>query len=217
MSATPSPTHTERADELILPLTDPADLFNAPPVNPLAGSPVNALGISGVEYLLGLRQGSRTRRIPHLVIQLPAATAATTSAERIATALHHHVACRIERERAELRDTYRYGWKIAGLAIVMLGLCLTLVELLASDLAAGMRPLTRRTFESGFEILGWVLLWHPIDVLAFTPLEIRARIARLASLAAMTVTVRGSGMSDDLRRAGAILSRDAWPRPSSDA
>ena len=53
-----------------------------------------------------------------------------------------------------------------------------------------MRPLLRKTLEYGFEIMGWVLLWHPIDVLVFTPLDIRYRIHALQTLASVNVVIR---------------------------
>jgi len=79
---------------------------------------------------------------------------------------------------------------VAGLAFVLLAICLALASLFASELTEGMRPLVRTTFEYGFEIIGWVILWHPVDVLVFSPMAIRARIAALRTLAAVEVTVR---------------------------
>jgi hypothetical protein len=52
-----------------------------------------------------------------------------------------------------------------------------------------LSPLIRKTLEYGFEIIGWVVLWHPIDVLVFSPVAIRARITALRSLESMPVEV----------------------------
>jgi hypothetical protein len=101
------------------------------------------------------------------------------------------VECRTEHERRELRRTYRTGWRVAVVALALLSVCIGLSQLFASDVASGMRPITRTTFEYGFEIIGWVLLWSPIELLVFTPLAIHARIAALERLAAMTVVIRG--------------------------
>ena len=53
-----------------------------------------------------------------------------------------------------------------------------------------MRPIFRKTFEYGFEIIGWVVLWHPIDVLGFTPLAVLARMTALRALASKDVVIR---------------------------
>jgi hypothetical protein len=55
---------------------------------------------------------------------------------------------------------------------------------------AWMRPLFRHTLEYGFEILGWVMLWHPIDILGFNVLQIHIRIAPLKTLASIPVEIR---------------------------
>lgn len=53
-----------------------------------------------------------------------------------------------------------------------------------------MRPLIRTTLEAGFEIIGWVIFWHPIQVLVFAPVSIRVRLAALRTLAALNVVIR---------------------------
>ena len=177
--------------ELVLSLGDFGHLFNAPPANPLSRSPSEVLGMSGVDYVLSLLQtSSRHRLAPRLVIALPRQRASAAAADDAGRAIRRYVECRIEHERRELGNTYRYGWKVLGLALLLLSVCIGLAQLSASDLTQGMRPLTRTTFEYGFEIIGWVLLWHPIEVLAFTPLAIHARIAALQRLDGMTVVTR---------------------------
>jgi hypothetical protein len=176
------------AGELVLPLTEIAQLFNAPQIEPLSRSPPEVLGISGVDYLLSLLHLDKKRqRARKLSIQLPPGKTTAALGEQTTRALHRLAERRIEQQRRELRDTYHYGWKAAGIAVVILATCLALSSLFTSDLTEGMRPLIRKTFEYGFEIVGWVILWHPIDVLVFAPLAIRSRIASLQTLAAVEV------------------------------
>jgi len=86
------------------------------------------------------------------------------------------------------------GLKVAVFALVMLTICLALSSLFTSDLTEGMRPLVRTTFEYGFEIIGWVILWHPIDVLVFSPVAIRARLAALQTLATVDIVILAEPM-----------------------
>ena len=176
---------------LSLELNDPAHLFNAPRIAPLSPGPLEGLGISGFEHLLNqLHLDRELQREGMLTLVMPAAMAAEANPEQITTALRRHAQWRIEREQREMRNTYRYGWKVSVFAIVMLALCITLSSLFASEVTAGMWPLLRRTLEYGFEIIGWVILWHPIDVLVFAPVSIRARTAALQALARMEVVIR---------------------------
>jgi hypothetical protein len=146
------------------------------------------LGVSGVDYLLNLLHMDKQRqRARKLSILPPPAKATPALAEQTTGALHRLADWRLEQQRRELRDTYRYGWKAAGIAVVILAICLSLSSLFTSNLTEGIRPLLRKTFEYGFEIVGWVILWHPIDVLVFAPLAMRSRIAALKTLAAVEV------------------------------
>ena len=191
MGDIPASSRKTEMGALVLTLTDVAQLFNSPRIDPLSRSPAEVLGCSGVEYLLELLyQDKERQRARTLVLLLPPDKALPNLAERTTRALRRHVEFRLEQQHRELRNTYNYGWKVAGVALLVLAICLALSSLFGSEITEGMRPLIRKTFEYGFEIIGWVVLWHPIDVLGFTPLTIRARIAALRALAGMDVVVR---------------------------
>ena len=182
---------TADSGELALPLTEIGHLFNAPRIDPLSHSPAEVLGVSGVDYLLTLLHMNKKRqRARTLSLLLPPEKASAALAEQTTRALHRLAEWRIVQQRQELRNTYRYGWKVFGVAMVILMICLAFSSLFTSDLTEWMRPLTRTTFEYGFEIIGWVMLWHPIEVLGFTPLAIRSRIAALQTLAAVDVVIQ---------------------------
>jgi hypothetical protein len=182
-------------DELTLVLTDAAHLFVAPPAQPLSPSAPEALGVAGVDYLLGrLRTDPAAQRARTLTLIVPPDKASGVDATRLALALHRQAEFRLDEQRRELRHTYRHGLKVAGIAVVLLAACIAVSSLFASDLTAGMRPLIRKTFEYGFEIVGWVMLWNPVDVLVFSPLAIRAQIRALNTLANVQLVVRPSAL-----------------------
>jgi hypothetical protein len=130
------------------------------------------------------------QRMRKLVLLLPPEKAVPGLAEKTARGLRRHAELRIEGERRALRKTYRHGWRVAGMALLLLAICIALSSFFASSATEGMRPHLRTTLEYSFEIVGWVILWHPIDVLVFNPLAIRARIAALQSLASVEVAVQ---------------------------
>ena len=190
MNQTSPTAPTTEAAPLTLSLNDIAHLFNAPRVDPFSPGVLEGLGVSGVEHLLNLLHMDRARqRARSLTLRLPAEKAAALAAEQITVALRRYARLRMEREQHELRNTYRYGWRVAGFAILMLAVCLGLSSLFGSDLTQWLNPLVRKTFEYGFEIIGWVILWHPIDVLVFSPVSIRARLRALQTLATVEVAV----------------------------
>jgi hypothetical protein len=177
--------------ELVLPLTEIAHLFNAPKIDPLSHSPTELLGLSGVDYLLDLLQQDTTKQRAHtLVLLLAPGNLFGAQAEQTGHALHRLAEARIEWARRDLSNTCRHGWKVAGIALVLLAICIALSSIFTSDVTKWMRPLPRSIFERGFEIIGWVMLWHPIEVLGFTPLAARARIGALRTLAGINVVTR---------------------------
>jgi hypothetical protein len=177
--------------DLVLPLTDVSHLFNAPRVDPLSRSPAEVLGTSGVDYLFSLLHMNWKRaRSRRLVVLLPPEKVTAASAAQATRGLHRVMAYRIERELLELRSLHRHGWKVTGIAVLLLAACLGISSLFRSDVTSGLGPLLRQTLESGFEIVGWVLLWRPIELLGYVPVGIRFRIATLRAIRSMDVEIR---------------------------
>jgi hypothetical protein len=176
--------------ELVLPLADVAHLFSVPPADPLAASPTQVLSTSGVDYLLGVLRAEPPRRPRTLALLLPADETTPELTERTTRALRRHAELRIEVEKRELRALFWSGWRVAALAILLLAICLGLSSIFTSPLTESMGPLLRKTFEYGFEITGWVILWHPIDLLVFAPMAYRSRIRALRKLGSCEVVIR---------------------------
>jgi hypothetical protein len=103
------------APEFQLSLNDNSDLFNAPRVDPFSLGPLEGSGVSGVDHLLSLLHMDKTlQRASLLTLVLPAEKAATCTAESVTGALRRHVQLRMEREQREMRNSYCYGWRVAG-------------------------------------------------------------------------------------------------------
>ena len=164
-------------------------MFNAPPVDPLSAGLPERLGVSGAEYLL--QQLEMKRVVPLKAVQLvvPQTMFSESLANEMELALRRYAECRITHQQMLMRDNRRHGWRLTGSAIVLLAFCLALSNLFASSWTEGLRPLIRKTFEYGFEIVGWVMLWYPIEVLVFQPIAIRNRIAALQRLLELIVVV----------------------------
>lgn len=179
------------APELELVLNDIMDLFNAPPVDPFSRGPLEGCGVSGVDHLLSYLYIDKTlQRAARLTLTLPTDKAGACTAAAVTDALRRHVQLKVEREERDMRSSIRYGRRVAVFSIVMLAICLGLSSFFASELTEWMRPFIRRTFEAGFEIIGWVILWHPVQVLVFAPAAIRVRLAALRTLANLKVVIR---------------------------
>src|SRR5271157_709648 len=163
---------SQAPDTLLLPMRDMAHMFNAPPVDPLSPSPPEVLGVSGARYVLQQLETRRQVKAETLHLVLPDGQVSPGLADQTQQALQRYAQYRIQEQQALARETRRRGWRVTVAALVLLAFFLTLSNLFASEVTEGMRPLLRKTLEYGFEIVGWVMLWHPIEALVFEPIAI---------------------------------------------
>ncbi len=191
-----TPQSDPHANDLLVPLTDIAHLFTAPPISPMSDSPTELLGLSGVDYLLSLlylkprKHTDQKRLVLLLENPPPAPDGPSILADQTTRALHRYAEARIDQLSLELHNTYRDGWRVLGISSIVLAICIALSTLFASDYTAGLRPVLRTTLEYGFEIVGWVVMWSPIDILVFAPRPLRFRIRALQTLASATIIIQ---------------------------
>ena len=173
----------------LLPMRDMAHMFNAPPVDPLSPSPPEVLGISGARYVLQQLETRRQVKAETLHVVLPNDKVTPGLAEQTQHAFERYAEYRIQEQQALASETRRRGWRVTVASLVLLAFFLTLANFFASEATEGMRPLFRQTLEYGFEIIGWVMLWHPIEALVFEPIAIKHKITALRRLMQLQVVV----------------------------
>lgn len=196
--ATESPAHP--SDTLRLPMRDMAHMFNAPAVNPLSPGLPEVLGISGAEYVLQQLEIRRPVKLTKVRLVLPESQFSPSLATQTEHALQRFAECRIPQQQTMVRETRRHGWRLTGIATILLAFFLALSSLFASELTDGLRPLLRKTLEYGFEIVGWVMLWYPIEVLIFQPMTIKSKIKALRRMMELRVVAEAGGADFHSRR-----------------
>ena len=185
-------------DTVQLPLRDVSQMFNAPPVDPLSASPLEVLGISGARFLLQQLERRKHIEAATLRLVLPSDKITPNLAVQMVEALRRYVEYRIQEQQALARETRRRGWRVTFAAVLLLAFFLALAQFFASEYTEGMRPLLRTTLQYGFEIIGCVMLWHPIEVLVFEPIAIKHKITALRRLMELRVVVEQGGDSSQL-------------------
>src|SRR5262245_21680344 len=185
-----SPKSEASAHEtFVLPMTDIDHLFNAPPVAPLSAGLPEIIGVPGTEYLLEQLEVAKHIKFGTLRLMLPKAKITPGVADGTQQALRRYAEYRISQQQTLIRETRHHGWRLTAVATVLLALFLSLSSLFGSELTAGLRPLLRKTLEYGFEIIGWVMFWHPIEVLAFQPISMKSRLKALSRMMDLQVVV----------------------------
>ena len=171
----------------MLPMRDMAHMFNAPPIDPLSPSPSEVLGVSGARYVLQQFETRRQVKAETLHLVLPHGQISLGLAEQTRLALQRYAEFRIQEQQALVRETRHRGWRVTVAALILSAFFVTLANFFASEATEGMRPVFRRTLEHGFEIIGWIMLWRPIDSLVFEPIAINHKIAALRRLMQLQV------------------------------
>ncbi len=180
----------EQRHEIVLRLRNIEDLFVAPALDPLSGQ---FHAMSGIEQIM-VKSRARTVDGPlHTTITLPRSDISDDLTGRCRDALRGYCADRlqaIDLEKAQLR---RQGYKELWLGVIFLAVCLAGS---GSIEALDRGPdLLRRFLVEGLVIVGWISLWHPIDLLLFSrwPLIQDQRI--LQHIRDMDVTIQPTDAS----------------------
>ena len=91
----------------------------------------------------------------------------------IESAIHMHFCYRKEQSQKKLKRVFHYGWRILLIALTLLAVIFTL-----SEIALWLMPnsgIARFVHES-FIILGWVVLWRPLEVLLYDWFPVKKEI-----------------------------------------
>ena len=93
--------------------------------------------------------------------------------EDIAAAIHRHFCYRREQSQKKYRRTLQYGWRILFIALGLLAVIFSLTEI-----ALHFIPDNRlvQFFRESFIILGWVVLWRPLELLLYDRYPINRKI-----------------------------------------
>jgi hypothetical protein len=138
------------------------------------------------EFIVGwARELPRSRPI-EIVVHLPAAEAASVSAQQLGHAFSSYFRYSADRLVLDLRELFRIGrWSLLIGMSVLAG-CVILSQFLGSRLDAGY---FNRVFSEGLIILGWVANWRPIEIFLYEwwPLVRRRQLYRRLSVARIRV------------------------------
>ena len=172
--------------ELTIALETAEELFAAPEPDPLKGRFETH---SGMDRLLDALTPAQARGPLTVVVEVPGADANLEA--RIRPAIAGYVAHRVAELRAAKRHIERRGYTELSLGLVFLAACLVLSSA-AVAVPAGPEWLGFVVAE-GLVIVGWIALWHPVDMLLFERGPLRREILLLQAIAAAELRVNPAG------------------------
>jgi len=164
-------------------LSRPQQLFNS-----LDPSPFHErdLDQDAEEYLVDSADEFPLKKPLTLIIHLPADQVQAGDGPDLAQAIHNYFAYRLDVTERRLRFYFRDGRITLLVGLMFLFVCIVLRQLV---LAVG-RGLAANIVDEGLYIVGWVVMWRPLEVFLYDWRPIRHRTRLYAKLARIPVIVR---------------------------
>jgi hypothetical protein len=185
MNQVPAPV-----DELTVQVAKVEHLFVPPDTNPLAQHEGEVMGEPALmrvaRRLMAARNMSGTKK---LVVLLPREHIEPGLAGRVRAALVRYCALKLEDNAAELAIMRRQAGRLLVRGILILVVCVAISTAFRSELFP-LPPLINNGLGEGFNVIGWVMLWRPVEAFFFNPLPVRTSSAVHRFLSSLDIEIR---------------------------
>jgi hypothetical protein len=160
--------------DLVVRVGEIRDLFVAPDTDPLAQNEGEVMGepalLRVARKLMAARKMSGGRK---LVVLLPEEKIEPGLAERAGKALVRYCSLKLEDNDANLRMMRREAGRLLLRGVLILLVCVAVSSVFRSETISFLPPLVSSALGEGFNVIGWVMLWRPVETYFFNPIPIR--------------------------------------------
>jgi hypothetical protein len=179
------------SEELMVRVGEIRDLFVAPDTDPLAQHEGEVMGEPALRRvarkLMAARKMSGART---LVVLLPGDKIEPGLAERAREALVRYCTLKLEDNEAELQIMRREAGRLLLRGMLILLVCVGVSSVFRSETITFLSPLINNALGEGFNVIGWVMLWRPVETYFFNPIPIRTSSAVHRFLKTLRIEVR---------------------------
>lgn len=185
-------------ETLLIAVRDLRHLFVDPEKDPFSPFEVEITGESGLSRIVRLlsstSEGSLApfyrvgHKYKHLVVLLPQEAIQPDTARKARDALTRYCELQIADNKKELYITKRQAGRLLMFGVELLLVCMGLSLFFSS----GNTPdaLWTKTLAEGFNIIGWVFLWHPFEAYMYDPIPITIETRIYSFLNQMEIQIR---------------------------
>ena len=140
-----------------------------------------------VRRLMAARKMSDTRK---LVVLLPGDKIEPGLAERVRAALQRYCTLKLEDNDAQLRLMRREAGRLLLRGMLILLVCVGVSSVFRSETITFLPPLINNALGEGFNVIGWVMLWAPVEAYFFDPIPIRTSSTVHRFLESLQIEIR---------------------------
>ena len=179
------------SEELVVRVGEIRDLFTAPDTDPLAQHEGEVMGepalLRVARRLMAERKMSGARK---LVVLLPGDKIEPGLGERARAALERYCTLKLEDNDAQLRLMRREASRLLLRGMLILLVCVGVSSVFRSETVTFLPPLINNALGEGFNVIGWVMLWRPVETYFFNPIPIRTSSAVHRFLKSLQIEIR---------------------------
>ena len=125
-----------------------------------------------------------------LVVLLPSDMIEPGLDERARMALVRYCTLKLEDNDATLRMMRREAGRLLLRGVLILLVCVGLASVFRSESITFLPPLINNTLGEGFNVIGWVMLWRPVEAYFFNPIPIRTSSTVHRFLKSLQIEIR---------------------------
>jgi len=178
-------------EDLVVKVAKVRDLFVAPDTDPLAQHEGEVMGEPALKRVVRrLMAARKMREGQKLVVVLPADEGGSNLTERVRAALVRYCTLKLEDNDAELQVLRRQAGRLLLRGILILAVCVGLSSLFRGEMITFLPPLIKNALGEGFNVIGWVMLWRPVEAYFFEPLPLHTSNAVHRFLSSLSVEIR---------------------------
>jgi hypothetical protein len=188
------------SDDLVVQVAKVEHLFVAPDTDPLAQHEGEVMGEPALlRVVRRLLAAHKMRGTQKLVVLLPPDRIETGLGERVRAALQRYCTLKLEDNDAQLQVLRRQAVRLLLRGVLILAVCVGLSSLFQSDLIVFLPPLLKNALGEGFNVIGWVMLWRPVETYFFDPLPIRTSSEVHRFLSSLRIEIRAQQPADGVQ------------------
>ena len=177
--------------DLVVQVGNIRDLFTAPDVDPLSQHEGEVMGEPALKRVARrLMAAGRMSGEHKLVVLLPGDMIEPGLDERARMALVRYCTLKLEDNDATLREMRRIARLLLLRGVLILIVCVGLASVFRSEAIKFLPPLLNNALGEGFNVIGWVMLWAPVEAYFFNPIPIRTSSTVHRFLKSLRIEIR---------------------------
>jgi hypothetical protein len=160
-------------EEIIIWISSPDQLFNAPPIDPFSKKDVEIQGESGMTYLVHQLQAHRRNLDDiRLVVQIPSDQISSGFEHQLTDAVQRYCRARISSNSLQIHMIRLRSAQALGILLVVVLAIFAVAYVLFTTILSGADSILKAVVAAVISLFSWVSLWDPLEAWLFNPLPL---------------------------------------------